>query len=214
MTFVKGLKRAEFPDETYERLAMPITECGCYVWLGHENHGYAIIVVGQGVDRKMTRVTRWLCRPVPEDMDVDHLCHQRWCVNPDHLEVVTHAENIARHAAWVKKNRTHCEKHGIPLRYNGNVRICRICKNEYQDQYRKDTDDKSGREWYEKHKNDEHLKTRRKKNWKDWYEKNKQRISSRQKEMRKRNKANGQQPELRSADHDTARDSTKDDFAS
>lgn len=136
MTFVKGLKRAEFPEETYERLAMPITECGCYVWLGHENHGYAIIMIGRGADRKMMRVTRWLCRPVPDDMEVDHLCHQRWCVNPDHLEVVTHAENIARHAAWVKKNRTHCEKHGELLRNYGRLRICRQCRNEYQNKKR------------------------------------------------------------------------------
>ena len=136
MVFVKGLTRAETPEEMYERLSIPITECGCYAWLGHDNHGYAIMTHGRGRNRKMERVTRWLCQPVPEELEVDHLCHQSWCVNRDHLEVVTHAENIARHAAWVKKNRTHCEKHGELLRNNGRVRVCRQCKNEYQNKKR------------------------------------------------------------------------------
>lgn len=132
MTFVKGLKRAELAEETYERLSMPIPECGCYMWLGYYNHGYAIMTTGRGRGRKMMRVTRWLCRPVPDDMEVDHLCHQRWCVNRDHLEIVTHIENIGRHAEWVKANRQFCEKHGELLRSYGRIRVCRTCRNEYQ----------------------------------------------------------------------------------
>ena len=34
--------------------------------------------------------------PIPEGMVLDHLCRSRNCVNPDHLEVVTHAENQRR----------------------------------------------------------------------------------------------------------------------
>lgn len=34
--------------------------------------------------------------PVPEGLEIDHLCRVRDCINPDHLEVVTHAENVRR----------------------------------------------------------------------------------------------------------------------
>lgn len=34
--------------------------------------------------------------PVPDDRQLDHLCRNRRCVNPDHLEVVTQSENIRR----------------------------------------------------------------------------------------------------------------------
>lgn len=34
--------------------------------------------------------------PIPEGLEIDHLCRVRACINPDHLEVVTHAENMRR----------------------------------------------------------------------------------------------------------------------
>lgn len=48
---------------------------------------------------------------VPVGTELDHLCRNRRCVNPSHLEPVTHAENIARSAPATK---THC-KYGHPL---------------------------------------------------------------------------------------------------
>jgi hypothetical protein len=37
-----------------------------------------------------------LVGPIPEDLELDHLCRVRHCVNPAHLEPVTHLENILR----------------------------------------------------------------------------------------------------------------------
>ncbi|HEX3523953.1 MAG TPA: HNH endonuclease signature motif containing protein [Stellaceae bacterium] len=147
MAFAPGLKRAETAEETFERLSVPIAECGCYAWLGqHNEKDYPKITFNDetGKRRMMMRVTTFLCRPVPEGMEVDHLCHNRWCVNRDHMEVVTHAENIKRHAEWVKKNRPNCEVHGTPLIYYGRLRICRECRNEYQRTQREEQKKRSG----------------------------------------------------------------------
>jgi len=71
---------------------------GCWVWTGRKVRGYGHI--GEGAKRK--RVHRWyweqLNGPVPEGLELDHLCGNKLCVNPDHLEPVTHAENMHRYA--------------------------------------------------------------------------------------------------------------------
>ena len=70
--------------------------------------------------------------PIPEDMELHHRCGVYACWNPDHLQIVTHAENLTF------KRKTHC-KHGHPLS-GENLRIdprtgtraCRACLRESQ----------------------------------------------------------------------------------
>jgi HNH endonuclease len=71
---------------------------------------------------------------IPRKMDMDHLCRNRACCNPDHLEVVTHRENIRRGEGPVGENgaKTHC-KRGHPFdeantwRDKNGGRYCRAC---------------------------------------------------------------------------------------
>jgi hypothetical protein len=75
----------------------------CWLWTGHcDPCGYGVFQDG---DRKIG-AHRWshmaFSGPIPDDMEIDHLCRERSCVNPDHLEVVTHAENIRRAAPATK----------------------------------------------------------------------------------------------------------------
>lgn len=77
-----------------------------------------------------------LVGPIPDGLELDHLCRNRACVNPDHLEPVTHAENLRRApygAADFQRRKTHCPQ-GHPysgdnlLVYSGR-RNCRTCLN-------------------------------------------------------------------------------------
>jgi hypothetical protein len=84
-----------------------------------------------------------LVGPIPEGLDLDHLCRNRTCVNPAHLEPVTRRENLLRgDTIPARKNaQTHCI-HGHPfdkantyIAPNG-TRHCRTCSHDRQVQSR------------------------------------------------------------------------------
>jgi len=68
--------------------------------------------------------------PVPIGLDLDHLCRNPSCVNPLHLEAVTHKENVHRGLA----TKTICKRgHDLRLAYyrkdRPGARQCRLCRN-------------------------------------------------------------------------------------
>lgn len=72
---------------------------GCWLWTGSLTYdGYALFRVGS--ERTGAHRWSWIFAngPIPDGMQLDHLCRVRNCVRPDHLEVVTPAENTRR--AW------------------------------------------------------------------------------------------------------------------
>lgn len=72
----------------------PAGDDGCWFWLGATNcDGYG--VVGPGV---MTHRLAYelMVGDIPEGLELDHLCRNRACANPHHLEPVCHAENLRR----------------------------------------------------------------------------------------------------------------------
>jgi len=78
---------------------------GCWLWTANRcGKGYAMFSAGG----TMRRCHRWAYEhfvgPIPEGLEIDHLCRVRHCVNPSHLEPVTHEENLRRAAVVI----THC----------------------------------------------------------------------------------------------------------
>lgn len=106
----------------------------CWLWMGSvKPDGYAQIRF-RGRSTYVHRISYELVRgKIPVGMFLDHLCRNRCCVNPFHLEVVTNRENVLRGVspiAW-NINKTHCPK-GHPYdakntRVYRGFRYCRTC---------------------------------------------------------------------------------------
>ncbi len=69
----------------------------CHIWLGPLNSsGYARVMRGGVLQMAHRYAYEAAVGPIPAGLEIDHLCMQRRCVNPEHLEPVTHEENNRR----------------------------------------------------------------------------------------------------------------------
>lgn len=117
----------------------------CWVWQGMNAKGYGRLFIRE--ENHSTVVAHkvmyeLLMGLVPEGLELDHLCRNRACINPNHLEPVTHLENLLR-SPITNSGKTHC-KNGHEFTPNNiyrhpqrGSRLCKSCQKEHSKEYRK-----------------------------------------------------------------------------
>lgn len=115
---------------------------GCWEWRNSTTKGYGRIGIPNTQQRTWAthRVVYDLVKGLPEGMELDHLCRNPGCCFPDHLEPVTHAENVRRGASpsAVHHRQTHCvngheftPENTYWYRYAAGMRrYCKACNRE------------------------------------------------------------------------------------
>lgn len=117
------------PDRFWDK-TIPEPNSGCWLWTGKlNNQGY-----GQFSVRRKHQLAHRVSKDAVGGLVVglvsDHLCKNKLCCNPSHIEMVTQAENVRRDPSWSTKQIC---KQGHPLparRSSARQRLCRICANK------------------------------------------------------------------------------------
>lgn len=125
-------------DRFMEKLS--VDSSGCWLWIAHiDSDRYGILKV----DGKNRKAHRWSYEhyigPIPADLDLDHLCRVRHCVNPLHLEPVTTGENQRRGLNGALKTlcvNGHAYTPDNVMVTSAGRRRCIICEKEAQQRHR------------------------------------------------------------------------------
>ncbi len=122
------------PDRFWDKVT-PEPNTGCWMWTAALSGGYGHVSI-DGAIRLAHVLTRSLLGPIEDGLEVDHKCRNRWCCNPEHLEPVTHAENMRRSPTVGRQVRPDVCPAGHPydaantIAANDRRRRCRTCHRD------------------------------------------------------------------------------------
>lgn len=122
-------------DEAFWAKTEPEPNSGCLLWIGaRHRQGYGLVW-----SRRGTQKARFAHRiayedrygAIPPELEIDHLCRVRCCVNPRHLEAVPLIVNNHRGmgVAAINMRKTHCPRGHLHEKASpGRPRICKVCR--------------------------------------------------------------------------------------
>jgi len=134
----KSIKQlAPLWDRLAARISIASGASGCWMWTGtRTKQGYGNLcssVKRTNIAHRL--VYEALVGPIPEGLHLDHLCREPGCVNPQHLEPVTLAENIRRGVRptykYCKRGHERTSTNLHPITRSGRVvaKVCLICRD-------------------------------------------------------------------------------------
>lgn len=134
-----GLRYKTAQDRFWEKVIKTDT---CWLWqAGLFSDGYGAFTVNGKTRRAHRVVFEWVKGEIPKGLYLDHSCHVRHCVNPDHLCTVTQRQNTQNKkgkgtkysskypgVTWFKRN----EKWGACAQFNGKNRFLGLFESELE----------------------------------------------------------------------------------
>lgn len=128
------------PTRFWDKVQME-PNTGCWLWAaGTDTCGYGKFRRSSDGRKRMAHRVSYeaLVGPIPSGLELDHLCRTPACVNPEHVEPVTHAENMRRGLSGELKKqcpRGHVyDEANTFLKTNGG-RACRECSRAWDREY-------------------------------------------------------------------------------
>lgn len=126
-----------------ERFWERVTPTGfCWEWDAPTEAGYGYVSFSRKLHLAHRVAYELLMGAIPSTLELDHLCRNKSCVNPDHLDPVTHKVNMLRAMRYRRRPAaaTHCRRGHEFTQENTRVtsqgkRLCRTCRSAYNRAY-------------------------------------------------------------------------------
>lgn len=108
---------------------IPEPNSGCWLWFGPVNWSDYGIVNGYGM-KGMAHRSVYKCEvgPIPDDLQLDHKCNNRYCVNPEHMQITTRKENMDLSVSRRLTCRRGHPRTEANTRVEGGAIRCKVCK--------------------------------------------------------------------------------------
>lgn len=130
-------------EQTFERFWKRVERRpdGCWQWNGGRSvNGYGACTDYLAPPTRTTYAHRLAWRilrgEIPDGLQIDHLCRNKLCVNPEHLEPVTQAENLRRRTVKTACNHGHELTPENVYRTRTGTRSCRACRRDAARRFR------------------------------------------------------------------------------